>query len=121
MKYIELFFERNKDYIKHSDVSKELIEKYTGLLPEPILEVWRRTGFGIYEHGFVQFVNPEEYNFVFDYIDTINDPVIVIGITAIGDLITWEGEGMGGQGNHVNVVFVNDCDDDVIGGTDPDF
>lgn len=90
-------------------------------MPEPILEIWKKTGFGIYEHGFVQFVNPEEYDFVFDYIDTINDPIIVIGITALGDLITWEGEGMGGQGNHINVVFVNDCDDDVIGGTDPDF
>ncbi|WP_262710471.1 hypothetical protein [Empedobacter tilapiae] len=41
MKYIELFFERNKDYIKSSDVPKELIEKYTNLLPEPILEIWR--------------------------------------------------------------------------------
>ncbi len=26
MKYIELFFERNKDYIKSSDVPKELIK-----------------------------------------------------------------------------------------------
>lgn len=121
MKYIELFFERNKDYIKSSDVPKELIEKYTNLLPEPILEIWRRNGFGIYEHGFVQFVNPDEYSFVFDYIDTINDPVIVIAVTALGDLITWEGNGLGGQGNHINVVFVNDCDDVVVGGTDPDF
>lgn len=114
MKYIELFFERNQDYIKHSDVPQELIDKYTGVLPEPILEVWRRTGFGIYEHGFVQFVNPDEWDFVFDYIDLINDPVVVIGITALGDIITWEGMGMGGQGNHINVIFVNDCDDDVI-------
>lgn len=120
-KDIELFFDRNKDYIKYSDVPNELISKYTGLLPEPILEVWRRTGFGIYEHGFVQFVNPDEWEFVFDYIDVINDPVIIIGITALGDLITWEGLGMGGQGNHINVIFINDCDDDVVGGKDPAF
>ena len=118
---IELFFDRNQDYIKYSDVPQVLIDKYTGVLPEPILEVWRRTGFGIYEHGFVQFVNPDEWTFVFDYIDLINDPVIVIGITALGDLITWEGMGMGGQGNHVNVIFVNDCDDDVMSDFDTAF
>ena len=118
---IELFFDRNQDYIKYSDVPQVLIDKYTGVLPEPILEVWRRTGFGIYEHGFVQFVNPDEWTFVFDYIDLINDPVIVIGITALGDLITWEGLGMGGQGNHINVIFVNDCDDDVMSDFDTAF
>ncbi|WP_304413629.1 GAD-like domain-containing protein, partial [Capnocytophaga canimorsus] len=53
-KDIQRFFDRNQDYIKHADVPQELIDKYTGVLPEPILEVWRRTGFGIYEHGFVQ-------------------------------------------------------------------
>lgn len=118
---IELFFDRNQDYIKYSDVPQVLIDKYTGVFPEPILEVWRRTGFGIYEHGFVQFVNPDEWTFVFDYIDLINDPVIVIGITALGDLITWEGMGMGGQGNHINVIFVNDCDDDVMSDFDTAF
>lgn len=64
---LEQFFLRNMgDDIKHSDVSDELIQKYTGILPEPILEVWRRTGFGIYEHGFIQFVDPEEWDFVFE-------------------------------------------------------
>lgn len=111
---LEQFFLRNMgDYIKHSDVSDKLIQKYTGILPEPILEVWRRTGFGIYEHGFIQFVDPEEWEFVFEYIDLINDPAIVFAITALGDLLIWEGMGLGGQGNHVNLVFVNDCDDEV--------
>lgn len=119
---LEQFFLRNMgDYIKHSDVSDKLIQKYTGILPEPILEVWRRTGFGIYEHGFIQFVDPEEWDFVFEYIDLINDPAIVFAITALGDLLIWEGMGLGGQGKHVNLVFVNDCDDHVIGGTDPAF
>lgn len=111
---LEQFFLRNMgDYIKHSDVSDKLIQKYTGILPEPILEVWRRTGFGIYEHGFIQFVDPEEWDFVFEYIDLINDPAVVFAITALGDLLIWEGMGLGGQGNHVNLVFVNDCDDEV--------
>lgn len=110
---LEQFFIRNTKYIKHRDVPLEFIQKYTGILPEPILEVWRRTGFGIYEHGFIQFVNPEEWDFVFEYIDLINSPVVVFAITALGDLLTWEGLGLGGQGKHVNLVFVNDCDDEV--------
>lgn len=92
---------------------KDLIVKYRGVLPKPILEVWRRTGFGVYEHGFIQFVNPEEWEFVLEYMELINDPVVVFAITALGDLLLWEGMGLGGQGKHVNLVFVNDCDDEV--------
>ncbi|UTC66568.1 MULTISPECIES: GAD-like domain-containing protein [unclassified Treponema] len=121
-KDIELFFDRNKDYIKYSDVPNELITKYTGLLPEPILEVWRRTGFGIYEHGFVQFVNPDEWDFAFDYIDNIYDKSIVIGITALGDLLLWDIKNKNKlNGDHIKIIFINDCDDDVVGGKDPAF
>ncbi len=123
MKYIELFFERNKDCIKHSDVPNELIEKYTGILPEAILEVWRRTGFGIYEHGFIQFVNPDEWDFIFKYVSVVNDPVIVIAITALGDILTWEGKGKNfkKQGNHINLIFVNDSKEQLVSADDMDF
>lgn len=110
---LEQFFIRNSEYIKHQEVPKDLIVKYRGVLPKPILEVWRRTGFGVYEHGFIQFVNPEEWEFVLEYMELINDPVVVFAITALGDLLLWEGMGLGGQGKHVNLVFVNDCDDEV--------
>lgn len=43
----------------------------------------------------------------------INDPAVVFAITALGDLLTWEGMALGGQGKHVNLVFVNDGDDEV--------
>ena len=48
-------------------------------------------GFGIFEDGFIQLVNPDEYEFVFDYIDKLLEPSIVFGITALGDLLIWEG------------------------------
>lgn len=122
MKYIELFFERNKDYIKSSDVPKELIEKYTNLLPEPILEIWRRSGFGIYEHGFVQFVNPDEYSFVFDYIDKLLEPSIVFGVTALGDILLWEGNEnwtiSPDEGDRVKQIDVRKCKSRVIGEID---
>ncbi|WP_273087730.1 GAD-like domain-containing protein [Capnocytophaga gingivalis] len=116
--YLDLFFNRNADYIKHSDVPQSLINKYTGVLPEALIEVWKRTGFGIYEHGFIQFVDPEEWDFVLEYINMINDPVIVFAITALGDILTWEGIGYLGQGNHINMIYVNDGDEDVQSGDD---
>jgi hypothetical protein len=120
MKTVEDFFTRNQDYIKHSDVPKELIDKYIGVLPDAILEVWRRTGFGIYEHGFIQFVNPDDYKFMFRYIDVSYNPAVVFGITALGDLLIFYGDckiGIDG-GNFIVLTFVNDCDDECISGGD---
>ncbi|ATA77393.1 GAD-like domain-containing protein [Capnocytophaga canimorsus] len=118
-KDIQPFFDRNQDYIKYADVPQELIDKYTGVLPEPILEVWRRTGFGIYERGFVQFVNPDEWEFFFDYIDNIYQRSIVVGITALGDILLWDIKNQGNMnGDHIKIVFVNDCDDDVMSDED---
>lgn len=42
-------------------------------------------GFGIYDVGFLQLVNPDEYEFVFKYIDKRLQPTIVFGITALGE------------------------------------
>ena len=36
---------------------------------------------------FIQFVDPDEYEFVFDYIDKLLEPSIVFGVTALGDLL----------------------------------
>ena len=86
------FDERNKNnYTKYSDVSIKTINKYKGLLPEELLNIWQNMGFGIFEDGFIQLVNPDEYEFVFDYIDKLLEPSIVFGITALGDLLIWEG------------------------------
>lgn len=36
-------------------------------------------GFGVFEDGYLQIVNPEEYAFAFDYIDKILEPTIIWG------------------------------------------
>jgi len=96
MENIKNFIERNKDnYIKHEKVSKQIIDKYSQLFknqfPKEILWIWENMGFGVYENGYLQIVNPEEYDFVFEYIDKLLEPTIVWGITAMGDLLLWEG------------------------------
>ncbi len=118
---IDDFINRNKEtYQKVSDVPTELINKYKNLLPEELIYVWETMGFGIYEDGFLQLVNPDEYEFVFEYIDKMFEPSIIWGITALGDLLMWEGnEGWTispEEGNSNLLVNVRKCNaDNVIG------
>lgn len=93
MESIQNFIVRNKDtYEKVSEVPKELIAKYETILPQELIYIWKTMGFGIYEDGYLQIINPEEWDFVFQYIDKILEPSVVIGITALGDLLFWEEE-----------------------------
>lgn len=117
-KYLEQFFTRNSKYIKHQDVSKELISKYTGILPEPILEVWRRMGLGIYEHGFIQFVNPDEWGFAIDYLINLPYRTTILGITALGDLLVWVDQS---PTVSVDIIFVNNGESKVLSGSDINF
>ena len=104
------FEERNKNnYTKYSDVSINTINKYKGLLPDELLSVWQTMGYGVYEDGFIQFVNPDEYEFVFDYIDKLLEPSIVFGVncTIASD-----------EGNRVLLVNVRKCTSEILGDMD---
>src|SRR5579883_2154887 len=96
MEAIQKFIERNKNsYQKHGDVSEKTIAKYgrlfKGKFPEEIIWIWRNMGYGVFEDGYLQIVDPEEYEFVFEYIDKLLEPTVVWGITALGDVLLWEG------------------------------
>lgn len=117
------FEERNQNnYVKHSDVSIETINKYKGKLPDELLNIWNIMGYGIYENGFIQLVNPDDYNFVFKYIDKLLEPSIVFAITAMGDLLIWEGNKnwtiAPNEGNRVKQIDVRKCKSRVIGEID---
>ena len=117
------FEERNQNnYVKHSDVSIETINKYKGKLPDELLNIWNIMGYGIYENGFIQLVNPDDYDFVFKYIDKLLEPSIVFAITAMGDLLIWEGNKnwtiAPNEGNRVKQIDVRKCKSRVIGEID---
>ena len=117
------FFERNiNTYKKAADVPKELIEKYTGILPVELIEIWKNMGFGIYEDGFLQLVNPEEYDFVFEYIDKLLEPSIVWATTALGDMVMWVGNKgwtiSPEEGNRNELINIRQCNSHVIGEMD---
>ncbi len=121
MNPIDDFINRNKDtYQKVSDVPAELINKYKNILPEELIYVWETMGFGIYEDGFLQLVNPDEYEFVFEYVDKMLEPSIIWATTALGDLLMWEGNGgwtvSPEEGNRNTLINVRKCNaDNVIG------
>ena len=117
------FEERNQNnYVKHSDVSIETINKYKGKLPDELLNIWNIMGYGIYENGFIQLVNPDDYDFVFKYVDKLLEPSIVFAITAMGDLLIWEGNKnwtiAPNEGNRVKQIDVRKCKSRVIGEID---
>ena len=117
------FTERNiNSYKKAVDVPKELIEKYAQVLPEKLIDIWKSMGFGIYEDGFIQFVNPEEYEFIFEYVDKLLEPSIIWATTALGDLVMWEGNKgwtiSPEEGNRNVLINVRQCNSHVIGEMD---
>ena len=127
MKDITPFFDRNKDtYIKHSLANKALVEKYRNMFtgesyfPEELLWIWENMGFGVYEDGFLQIVNPDEYEFVFEYIDKLLEPTVVWGITALGDLLLWQGNDnwtiAPDEGNRTDLIDISKLDNKVLGG-----
>ncbi|CAA0152777.1 conserved hypothetical protein [Tenacibaculum maritimum] len=124
MNTINQFINRNKDtYRKQNDVSKEIIGKYSkmfkGYFPKEILWIWENMGFGIYENGYLQLVNPEDYDFVFRYIDKLLEPSIVFGITALGDLLLWEGNDnwtiAPNEGNRAVLLNIRNFKENMIG------
>ena len=124
MKNIQQFIDRNKDcYVRHSLADKALIDKYRNIFagnsyfPEELLWLWENMGFGVYEDGFLQIVNPDEYDFVFEYIDKLLEPTIVWGMTALGNLLIWEGNDnwtvAPDEGNRYSFIDINKLKDEV--------
>lgn len=124
MNTIQKFIERNQHtYVKHSDAPKEVIEKYKNMyqgqsyFPEELIWIWENMGFGVYEDSFLQIVNPDEYDFVFEYIDKLLEPTVVWGVTALGNLLVWEGNDnwtiAPDEGNRYSFIDVNELKDSV--------
>ena len=114
------FEERNRDnYQKVSDIPQEVINKYKNLLPKELINIWETMGFGIYEEGFLQLVNPDEYEFVFEYVDKLLEPSIIWAVTALGDLLMWEGNEnwtiSPEEGDRVKIINVRKCNSQILG------
>lgn len=71
-------------------VSNEIINKYEGILPKEVLDVWEKYGFGTILDGYLKIVNPDEYMDVLDIAYDGQGVAIPIFVTGFGDILVLE-------------------------------
>lgn len=81
------------DFVLQAPVPVETIEEYRGRVPDELIEIWERYGYGTFGEGFLRIIDPKLYEAeVGDCIGkTQGDGLAIpIMVTGLGDLITWE-------------------------------
>jgi hypothetical protein len=77
------------DFVFHSSVSSETIEKYQDLIPLELMDVWKEYGFGTFYGGYLKVVNPDDYKEVLADSYYAADESVPIFATGFGDIIVW--------------------------------
>lgn len=81
------------DFVPHASVAQETLDAYDGLVPEEIVELWQRYGYGSFGEGFVRVIDPHAYearigNLLGKMIG--EGSAVPIMVTALADVILWE-------------------------------
>ncbi|EKS4614625.1 DUF1851 domain-containing protein [Salmonella enterica] len=93
------FIEKFGEATSSVTVPEKSIMKWKGVLPDKLLDYWKKEGWGTYRNGLFSLVNPEEYDDVLDiWLEDTSfeevDSYHVIARTAFGDLYAF-GESTG--------------------------
>lgn len=70
--------------------SQEIVEKYTGKVPEQIIDLWKQYGFGSMLNGYLRVINPEEYLDILKASYIRYEEAIPVFTTGMGDILVWE-------------------------------
>ncbi len=81
------------DFVPHAPVDPATIDAYRELVPEEVLELWERYGYGTFGEGFVRTIDPHRYesrigNSMGKVVGAA--PAVPIMVTALADVIAWE-------------------------------
>lgn len=88
---LERFYSVCKQEANTEPLPKLILEKYRGLVPVEIIELWQYGGVGSYMNDFFWVINPDEYLFVTDQLyKPFLLPCVVFARDAFGDLFVWE-------------------------------
>lgn len=86
------------DFVKHhgngskcEDATKAIIEQYLAVLPAELIAFWSETGWCAFSKGLFWVVNPADFVGVADEWFETKDSLIVIGRSAFGNLLIWDG------------------------------
>lgn len=78
------------NFIFKESTPEEVIEVYTGRVPEKMLEVWKQYGFGSVLGGYLKIVNPDKFQALLKDVYVRSKEAIVLFTTSMGDIIVWE-------------------------------
>lgn len=68
-------------------VSEEVILKYQNKLPDALLNLWKSHGFGKYNNGLIEIINPDEYQITLEHwLGKKVDNYVPIALSAFGRL-----------------------------------
>lgn len=81
------------DFVPHRAVEPATVDAYRELVPEEIVELWERYGYGAFGGGFVRVIDPHAYearigNLLGKMIG--EGSAVPIMVTALADVILWE-------------------------------
>lgn len=72
---------------KTTPAAKETIDKYKGLVPSALIELWEKQGFGKYGNGLIEIFNPDDFqDTLARWLGRKVDNYVPIAISAFGDL-----------------------------------
>lgn len=83
---MELF----ENFVRVSAASTQIINKYKDSLPEELIGVWKKYGFGSLLDGYLKVIDPEEFQQILNDSYFRASVSIPIFATGMADLITWE-------------------------------
>ncbi len=66
------------------------LDAYQNRLPDPLIDVWRQSGWCAYADGLIWLVNPDDFVDLLENWQKSPDTAIVFGRTAFADLILWD-------------------------------
>lgn len=81
-----------------NEMKQELIKKYSTILPDELIEIWKKYGCGSLMDGYFRIINPDDYQELLNetyFRGKISIPILV---TAFGDIITLE------EGEYIGLV-----------------
>ncbi len=78
------FYKASKDC---QPATTEIINQYKTIIPDDLIEIWQTTGFGKYNDGLIELINPNDFDAVLcTCLGKKVDNYVPIAITAFGEL-----------------------------------
>lgn len=78
------------DFTFKERTPEEVIQRYSGKLPEEILGIWHQYGFGSFLNGYLKFINPAQYVELLKEVYVRSEQAVPVAVTSMGDIFVWE-------------------------------